>query len=68
MNNIILDIKDATFDIFLNQTLLELTDCLFWLIQSKMTLPNRKSKSKRYYLPKGILKYYQVSGITFVRL
>ena len=67
-NNIILDIKDGTFDIFLHQTLLELTDCSSWLIQSKMTLPKRKSKFKRYYLPKGIFKYYQVSGITFVRL
>ena len=34
-------------DFFSNQTLLELTDCLFWFIQ-------------RYYLPKRIFKSYNV--------
>ena len=43
-------------DIFLNQILLEKMDCLFWFFQMKMLL----LKAERYYLPKGIIKNYNV--------
>ena len=42
--------------IFLNQILLEKMDCLFWFFQMKMLL----LKAERYYLPKGIIKNYNV--------
>ena len=46
-------------DIFLDQILLELVDYLFQFIQIKMKMV-KKLKTRRYYLPKGIIKNYNV--------
>ena len=49
-------------DIFSNQILQELTDCLFWFIQIKMGY-----KARIYYLPKGVMKNYNaiINGNNF---
>ena len=44
-------------DIFLNQTLLELTNCLVYLNKSNDV---KRFTATRYYLPKGIIKNYNV--------
>ena len=45
-----------SIDIFLNQTLYELTDCLYWFIQNT----SKRYEARRYFLPKGVIKYYNV--------
>ena len=47
--------RQMSMDVFLNQTLQELKDCLFWFIQIKITV--QKGKTKRNYLPKATNKY-----------
>ena len=46
-------------EIFSNQILLELIECLFLFIQMKMLILKR-FKARRYYLPKGIIINYNV--------
>ena len=50
-------IRQRSVDILSNQALWKLTDCLFWSIQIKMTM---LKDSRRNYLPKGILKNYNI--------
>ena len=46
-------------DIFSNQILLELIECLLLFIQMKMLILKR-FKARRYYLPKGIIINYNI--------
>ena len=68
--NVRIKIWQNTIDIFSNQTLQELTDCLFWFIQSTRQClavikryeekHKNRYKAQKYYLPKGVNKNYNV--------
>ena len=53
-------IQQTTVDIFLNQTFSVLADYFFWFAETKMAIQNNRKPAKTYYLPKGIIKYYNV--------
>ena len=50
-------IRQISVDIFPNQTMQELTDCLFQFIQTKKNALKRPSAFS-YYLPKGTINNY----------
>ena len=61
--NVRLTVRQTSIDIFLNQTLSELTDCLFQLIQTnaKNQCDNAKRhKNNSYYLSKCVIKNYNL--------
>ena len=54
-------LQQIIIDIFLNQTLCELADCLFWFIKIKVTVQDKsRLKARRYYFTKGIINNYNV--------
>ena len=48
-----------SINIFPSKTLQELTDCLFWFIQT-VKMHQKNYSAFRYYLPKGIIDNYNV--------
>ena len=54
-------------DIFSNKTFLELIDCIF-KIYSNQDFSSKRFKTRRYYLPKGIIDNYNITinGKTFM--
>ena len=56
---VIVKIQQTNLDAFLNQILLESIDYLF-LVYTNQDATSKRFKARRYYLPKGITKNYDV--------
>ena len=53
-------IQQLSIDIFLNQTLYRLAECLCWFFQTIMTIYTKRNKAQRYLWLKGIIKNYNI--------